>query len=229
MPVIVFASPKGGVGKTTSAMLLAQELAHERATVSLLDADPNEPMVRWASIAEAPHWLSVHGGITEDTIIKRIDEESALSQIVIFELEGSKNLKMSRALGRADLVIIPLKPSHLDAVGAADAIRLIRAEEESFRREIPHAVLFTMTNGAIMTRDHTANKSELTEAGVEVFETSLTARTAFGSIFTYSSMLRDLPSKSVSNVGKAVVNAEDYAAEVVHRLRDILQKKETAA
>ena len=42
MPVIVFATPKGGAGKTTSALLLASELAARGATVAIIDADPEK-------------------------------------------------------------------------------------------------------------------------------------------------------------------------------------------
>ena len=40
MPTIVFASPKGGVGKSTSAVLLATELASHGGSVTMIDADP---------------------------------------------------------------------------------------------------------------------------------------------------------------------------------------------
>ena len=48
MPTIVFASPKGGVGKSTAAVLLAIELAGFGAGVSMIDADPNKPLSQWA-------------------------------------------------------------------------------------------------------------------------------------------------------------------------------------
>ena len=41
MPAIVFASPKGGAGKSTSAVVLATELAGQGAGVTIIDADPN--------------------------------------------------------------------------------------------------------------------------------------------------------------------------------------------
>ena len=41
MPTIVFASPKGGVGKSTAAVLLATELASPGGSVTMIDADPN--------------------------------------------------------------------------------------------------------------------------------------------------------------------------------------------
>ncbi|MGT2516573.1 ParA family protein [Sphingomonas panni] len=46
MPTIVFLSPKGGVGKTTSAMVLANQLS-QAAAVTVIDADPNRPFQSW--------------------------------------------------------------------------------------------------------------------------------------------------------------------------------------
>jgi chromosome partitioning protein len=40
MPVIAFANPKGGAGKTTAALLLASELTTRGARVTIIDADP---------------------------------------------------------------------------------------------------------------------------------------------------------------------------------------------
>ena len=45
MPTIVMASPKGGAGKSTSALLLTTELAAAESTVTLIDADPNRPLL----------------------------------------------------------------------------------------------------------------------------------------------------------------------------------------
>lgn len=42
MPVVVFANPKGGAGKSTSAVILSTELARKGAAVTILDADPNK-------------------------------------------------------------------------------------------------------------------------------------------------------------------------------------------
>ena len=49
MPVIVMASPKGGVGKSTCAVLLASEFARMGADVTVLDCDPNKSLTRWSS------------------------------------------------------------------------------------------------------------------------------------------------------------------------------------
>src|SRR5476649_897095 len=48
MPVISFANPKGGSGKTTLAMVLALEIAKGGAKVAVIDADPNAIIEKWA-------------------------------------------------------------------------------------------------------------------------------------------------------------------------------------
>lgn len=221
MPVIVFAQPKGGVGKSTSALILGTELAHGGASVSIIDADPNEVLVEWSKLREPPNGMKVFGNITEDGILDHIDDESARAQFVIVDLEGTKNLKISRAISRADLVVIPIGASHVDALRAADAIRLIRTEERSYRHKIPHAVIFTRTSPAIRTRAQVAVLEELNEAGVEIFDAALHDRAAFRELFAYGGGIRDLPEDRVRNLPAAVENAESFAAEVVERLRTI--------
>jgi chromosome partitioning protein len=47
MPIISFANPKGGAGKTTSALLLACELAEKGASIIIVDADPERWISQW--------------------------------------------------------------------------------------------------------------------------------------------------------------------------------------
>ena len=54
MPTIVIASPKGGAGKSTIAVLLSTELAAAGADVTLLDCDPNKSASMWAGRAPLP-------------------------------------------------------------------------------------------------------------------------------------------------------------------------------
>jgi chromosome partitioning protein len=47
MPVIAVANPKGGAGKSTTTLVLATVLADQNASVTVLDCDPNRPLVSW--------------------------------------------------------------------------------------------------------------------------------------------------------------------------------------
>ena len=89
MPVISVASPKGGCGKTTSCLVLATTLAAGGATVTILDADPNRPIVNWKSRDQTQSTVNVIGDVTEKSIISAIEEQAAKVQFVFIDLEGT--------------------------------------------------------------------------------------------------------------------------------------------
>src|SRR5713101_564427 len=132
MPTIVFASPKGGAGKSTSAVLLATELALKGAPVTVIDADPNKPVSQWAGREGRPENLTVISEISEKTIIDEIETASRQSTFVIVDLEGTASMMVAYAISRADLVVIPTQGSQLDASEAAKAVKLIRQQEKAF-------------------------------------------------------------------------------------------------
>jgi len=124
MPTIVFASPKGGAGKSTSAVLLATQLAGHGAAVTLIDADPNRPLSRWAKLPGKPDNLTVVADVTENSIIDTIETQGRKTPFVIVDLEGTASMMVAYAISRADLVVIPVQGSYLDAAEAAKAIKL---------------------------------------------------------------------------------------------------------
>lgn len=218
MPVISFASPKGGVGKSTSALVLATELAHRGAAVCILDGDPNQVMVEWAATGDRPSSIDVVGDFSEDDTIDLIEDSAERYPFVIVDLEGTKNIKMSRAVTRSDLVLVPLQASQVDALRAFDALRMIKAEEKAYRQAIPHFTLFTRTNAAITTRDERFIREEMEANKVACLATSLNERAAFRALFAYGGGLRQLSSDQVSNLPAAIDNATRYTDEVLQLL-----------
>src|SRR5215210_1071704 len=152
MPTIVFASPKGGAGKSTSAVILATELALKGTAVTIIDADPNKPVSQWARREGCPPNLSVIADISEKTIIDEIESAAAKTPFVIVDLEGTASMMVAYAISRADIVIIPTQPSQLDAKQAARAVALIKQQERAFKKSIPFAILYTRTSSAIRTK-----------------------------------------------------------------------------
>ncbi len=105
MPTIVFASPKGGVGKSTAAVLLATELASHGGAVTMIDADPNRPLTQWANLPGKPAKLSVIATTSEESIIDLIEKAAVQTSFVIVDLEGTASMMVGYAMSRADLVI----------------------------------------------------------------------------------------------------------------------------
>jgi chromosome partitioning protein len=219
MPTIVFASPKGGAGKSTSAVVLATELAQRGAAVTVVDADPNHPVSQWARRPGCPQTLTVIGDISEETIIDTIENASAKTAFVVVDLEGTASLTVAYAISRADLVVIPVQGSQLDAAEAAKAIRLIRQQEKAFARRIPYAVLFTRTSSAIKPRTFQHIRGEFSDHGVPAFQTQMHERDAFRAIFSFGGTLESLDPTQVSNVEAAVGNARAFTGEVITKLR----------
>jgi chromosome partitioning protein len=219
MPTIVFASPKGGVGKSTSAVLLATELAAKGASVTIIDADPNRPVSKWASRAGKPDTLTVLADVTEETIIGTIEEAALQAAFVIVDLEGTASMMVGYAMSRADLVIIPSQGSQLDAAEAVKAIKLVRGQEQAFRRKIPFAVLLTRTSTAIKPRTLQSIEAQFHSGNITVLSTQLHERDAFRAIFSFGGTLAGLDRAQVSNIPAAVVNARAFAGEVVSLLK----------
>lgn len=140
MPTVVIASPKGGAGKSTAAIILGTELAHAGAAVTLLDCDPNRSLSLWAGRGPLPSRVTVLSDVGEGEIVRTIKRHDMDGQIVIVDLEGVASRLVSRAISQADLVITPMRATTLDATVGVRALQLIREEEEALDRRIPHAV-----------------------------------------------------------------------------------------
>ena len=221
MPTIVFASPKGGAGKSTSAVVLGCELARKGAAVTMIDADPNRPVSQWARRPGKPASLDVLSSVTEETIIDEIEAAAARVPFVVVDLEGTASMMVAYAISRADLVIIPTQGSQLDASEAAKAIRLIQQQEKAFSKRLPFAVLFTRTSAAIRPRTLQHIRTEFAAHGVPTFGTQMHEREAFRAIFSFGGAVDDLSPAQVSNLPGAAANAQAFASEVIGMLRQV--------
>src|SRR3954447_3688438 len=109
MPTIALVQPKGGAGKSTTAVVVATQLARRGAAVTIIDADPNHPIADWAKLPNVPENLTVISDVSEDTIIEVIEKAAARTPFVIVDLEGTASMTVAYAVSRTDLVIIPLQ------------------------------------------------------------------------------------------------------------------------
>ena len=222
MPVIVFASSKGGVGKTTAATVLAGELARRAEPagiqVTLIDADPNQHSAKWA-LRDCPRNLALIQSSNETSIVDDIEQAEEKSGYVLVDLEGTASATVANAIIRADYVIALCQGSQDDADEAVKTIKLINSQSKLLKRVIPFAVLFTRTNPAIQPRTLRHIIQQFEEAGIDLFQTSLIDREAFRAIRSFGGTLHDLDTSQVSGVENAIVNAEAYANEVLRKIK----------
>jgi chromosome partitioning protein len=220
MPVVVIASPKGGSGKSTSAVLLGTELAHAGAQVTMLDCDPNRSLSLWGDRGKLPPRMTLLADVTESDIVRTIQKHDADGGIVIVDLEGVASRLVSRAISQADLVLTPMRATTLDATIGARTLALIAEEEEALGRPIRHAVVFTMTRG-IESKQHRGIEASLSGQGVDIVQPSLMERAAFSALFAFGGNLRSMPAQG--RMEEAIKNASAFAQAIYQRLTEVAQ------
>lgn len=215
VPIVSVASPKGGAGKSTTAVILATELAHAGAQVTILDCDPNHSLSIWADRGPLPPRISLRSDVGESEIVRAVKQLDADGRVVILDLEGVASRLVSRAISQSDLVLTPMRATTLDATIGVRALALIAEEVEALGRPIRHAVVFTMTR-AIKSKQHSAIEASLKGQGVDVIDPPLMERAAFSALFEFGGDLRTLPAQG--RMEPAIENASNFAQAVYQRL-----------
>lgn len=219
MAVVSFVSSKGGVGKTTSAVVLAGELAAAGRKVALIDADPNKPLEAWSQLRPVPGGLRVIFDDSAETIIDTIEDARAEADFVIVDLEGTATDRIGFAVARSDLVLIPLQSSVLDAAEAAKSVKLVRQMWKVANREIPYRVFFTRVPPAIRERTARDIERQFSGASVPMLRATLIDRAAYRTLFSLGGTLHGLETSDVSGLETAKENAREYAQAVINVIR----------
>lgn len=142
--IIAFASPKGGVGKSTSCLCLAGALAALGHRVHVVDFDQTQTLWRWYSsnaAARANPRLTVeqgpHGdisGFVQETYYKR-------DGFVLIDLAGTLTNQMLHLAAFANLTITPSKLSEPDILEANKLAVQLQEIATRIHKPIAHRIL----------------------------------------------------------------------------------------
>lgn len=126
LDVLVLASRKGGVGKTTLAGHLAVEAVRAGRTVAVIDTDGQGSLAAWYNVrtAESPAFVNATIANLPRTI-KAI--EAAGFDLIIIDTRGDITDEISRAIKVATLVLMPVRPSPHDLRAVGQTIALVEA------------------------------------------------------------------------------------------------------
>lgn len=121
--IISVVNVKGGVGKTTTTVYLGTAL-EAYGSVRLIDADPQRSLISWAQLAgeDFPETREAPGGH-----IAAADRTGA-DWIVIDTPPGDPST-LARAVGFADIVLIPTRPSHGDVTRTLELAEVLHQQQ----------------------------------------------------------------------------------------------------
>lgn len=141
---VAYVNRKGGVGKTTGAMFTAAGLARHGRTL-LVDCDPDASAQLWAEQAGEALGFAVVGLVHGvEAGARRLQHEGGYAHVVIDTPPGRSSEEIIRAALRvADVAVMPLAPSTLDAARlkpTADLIVQVAQEHN------PDMLMFALLN-----------------------------------------------------------------------------------
>lgn len=110
--IISVNSLKGGVGKSTTAMLLSMCAHEDEREVVLIDGDPELSAVAWAVEAKDLPFEVVRGD--PDGLTRQAKDLAAAGKVVVIDTPpNAKDVLMSAALA-ADVAVVPVSPTAID-------------------------------------------------------------------------------------------------------------------
>ncbi|MEO0386028.1 MAG: ParA family protein [Pseudomonadota bacterium] len=123
--VISFAQQKGGAGKTTALLHLAEAWRLSGKSVGLLDLDPQRTLMSWAEEGGAPG-LSVmeSAGWRSGTDVRAA---AKTYDIVLVDCPGNASSLLEAALRESDLVLVPCQPTGPDVWATTAVLKMAAA------------------------------------------------------------------------------------------------------
>lgn len=196
MFVITFSNPKGGTGKTTANLILAEQIAKAGGRVTILDCDPNKNIIGWGDDRQekgraVPYRIIKRVEEAED-FYDQMDEEQEHADYMLIDLEGTADQLSTFATQIADLVLIPMTPSYMEAKQAHRAAKLVGKMGRSIRKDIRTHLLLNRTSTAVQSGDERDMRQMLIDGGASILPVELLNRGAFNSIFKQGLTLGEL-------------------------------------
>lgn len=228
LPILItFASPKGGVGKSTSCLALAGALAARDFPVRIIDLDQTGTLLRWNR---------QHGGAVPNISVESIAEQDLPQRLmqlmktstgyILIDLAGALTQTMLQTAAVAHLTITPSKLSEPDIIEATKLHHQLRQIMDRLGSSITHRILINEAPPSPMLATYQRHTlDQLAASPLTRFETMLHHRAAYAEQF-FTGQPAHYADQTRPPVKKAVDELDALLDEVFEVL---LQKSRKAA
>lgn len=210
--IVSLASQKGGSGKTTTSICLADEWHRRGHDVLLIDADPQGTAITWAAVAnendiDGPDVVTVDDDFHE----KFPNAADPYEHVVIDCPPGDADHKRSphtprqrSAMFVSDLVVIPTGPGITDIWAVGKTLELVD-EAQQYRPELSARIALNRLNSRTILGDKA--KNALRQTPVPLLDATLGERVAFQETpATGRGVTRYEPNGKAADEAKALVD-----------------------
>ncbi len=202
--IIAIGGQKGGTGKTTTTVALADAWHKAGKSVLLIDADPQRSAMTWGDV-RAEVGLDSPSIIAMGEAMHKRDQLPRLAHgfdVVLIDCPPRFGKILRSAMMVADLVVMPCGPSDVDAWALAETLDLVE-EAQTLREDLRSAVL--ITRKVPRTTIGRTARELLAEGGHPVLKTELGYRVAYQKCMGYGQ-------------GPATFDQNGKAARETHKL-----------
>lgn len=205
MKVITITNQKGGVGKSTLAIQIAHGFHISDLRVALIDADPQGTSKDFADIAHSEERIDglpvIHHipSARLEAEVKKLKQLGAYDVVVIDVGAGTHDnmastgplMIASAAIRVADLVLVPLQASAMDAKATIRTITLVQARQADTGGR-PKAAMFLSNSKAKSALARDVREDYGSIEGFTFLETIVSPREAFKTTYAKGQTVFDL-------------------------------------
>ncbi|MGN6091890.1 MAG: nucleotide-binding protein [Luteibacter jiangsuensis] len=134
MLTTLVASSKGGCGKTTLVTQLATHWAQAGKKTAVIDADRQHSSLRWVGRRpeNAPSIVAIEGS---RRAFDRLPED--VERVIVDTPAGVDEKDLEPYLERADVIVVPVLPSHFDLDATLDFLKVLKGFSRVKRGKLP--------------------------------------------------------------------------------------------
>lgn len=212
MATISVASDKGGPGKTTTAILIAAELALDGYRTCVIDTDINQQAMAFGEKTSIAG-LTVIGDVDEGNILATLKRAEADAEIVIIDLPGGSSALALKAFHRSHFVLVPSQVSMPDVKAAMKTIAQIDDAQELAQSPIARAMLWTrIMPGFESLPVRKVREAVEASSDTRIFKTALMERAAYRDIHISGMVPRQKDPNSGPSANVSALTAELLAS-----------------